>query len=295
MKQVLISIIAFLLACTGAMAQVGDAYTHTFQDSVRLSLENTRATDAMAVAAAFQTAWSSLGPDQQFKVRSQAKQMKKKRYKLIPHLVNYYGAIASAISIENTDGDRLNNYLAVAGKVIEKDNITQANIFFQQSRNFFEHHSLNVEKFFQLNVKDDDYQFDYLEPVSVSDTVQTFEEQPTDTSWYNAPQWQQPIVQPELFGPVISFTKLSLDFITPYDTVALTNTKGVFSLRDKFFEGDGGRFDWTAAGLSSDSVYYDLNKYNFKTTQPVLKAEQGRLTYVGKLATNVAGVFESNT
>jgi hypothetical protein len=291
-KQVLTFIIAFLLTCTGALAQAGDAYAHTFQDSVRLVLENTRSTDAMAVATAFQNAWSSLGPDQQFKVRSQAKQMKKKRYKLIPHLVNYYGAIASAISVENTDANRLSNYLTVAGKVIEKDNITQANSFFQQSRDFFEHHALSYEKFFQLNVTNDDYQFDYLEPVYVSDTLQIYEEQPVDTSRYNAPQWKQPIVQPELFGPVVTFTKLSLEFITPYDTVALTNTKGVFSLRDRLFEGDGGRFDWTAAGLSSDSVYYDLNKYNFKTTQPYLKAEQGRLRYIGKLATNVPGVFE---
>lgn len=292
MKQVLTYIIAVLLSTTGAFAQSAVDYSHSFQDSVRLVLENTKANDAMAVGAAFQTAWSGLGPDQQQVIRSQARLMKKKRYKLSPHFVNYYGAIASAVSVEQTDPTRLSNYLTVAGKVIEKDNINQAHIFLQLSRDFFEHRALQHEKFFQLLVLDDNYSFDYLEPVYIPDTVQTYYDQPVDTSWYNAPQWQQPIVQPELFGPVMTFDKLSLNFITPYDTVFLRNTKGVFSMREKLFVGDGGRFDWSAAGLSPDSVYYDLNKFNFKTSQPYLKAEQGRLTYVGKTAGTVPGVFE---
>lgn len=292
MKQVLTYIIAVLLSTTGAIAQSAADYSHSFQDSVRLVLENTKANDAMAVGAAFQTAWNGLGPDQQQVIRSQARLMKKKRYKLSPHFVNYYGAIASAVSVEQTDPTRLSNYLTVAGKVIEKDNINQAHIFLQLSRDFFEYRALQHEKFFQLLVLDDNYSFDYFEPIYVPDTVQTYYEQPVDTSWYNAPQWQQPIVQPELFGPVMSFDKLSLNFITPYDTVFLRDTKGVFSMREKLLVGDGGRLDWSAAGLSPDSVYYDLNKYNFKTSQPYIKAEQGRLTYVGKTPGAVPGIFE---
>ncbi len=293
MKQVFTYIIALLLSTTGAFAQSGDAYQHSFQDSIRLVLENTKANDAMAVGAAFNTAWATLGPDQQLLIRNQAKLMKKKGYKLRPHLVNYYGAIASAVMIESADPARLSDYLAVAGKVIEKDNITQANLFLQQSRDFFEHHALHFEKFFQLRVLDDNYQFDYIEPIVVSDTVPApYYEQPVDTSSYNLPMWQQPIFQPELLGPVIKFDKLSLNFITPYDSVFVRNTTGSFSLREKLFVGEGGRADWAAAGLSPDSVYYDLNKFNFKTTQPYLKAEQGKLMYVGKLSRYVPGIFE---
>lgn len=281
------------MSTAGVFAQSGDSRQYSFQDSVRLVLESTRANEAIAVGAAFNTAWSSLGPDHQNIIRSQARQMKKKGYKVRPHFVNYYGAIAAAVSIENADISKLSNYLATTDKVIAKDNIAQANLFFQQSRDFFEHHALHFEKAFQLQVTDNSYQFEYLEPAYLSDTVQTeYYDQPVDTSSYNAPFWQQPIVQPEVYGPVLKFDKLTLTFITPYDSVSLQNTRGTFALREKLFVGEGGRFDWSAAGLPSDSVYYELNKYNFKTNQPYVKAEQGKLRYIGKVSTFVPGVFE---
>ncbi|MBL7877845.1 MAG: hypothetical protein JNL53_19420, partial [Cyclobacteriaceae bacterium] len=293
MKQVLSYIIAVLMSTAGVFAQSGDSRQYSFQDSVRLVLESTRANEAIAVGAAFNTAWSSLGPDHQNIIRSQARQMKKKGYKVRPHFVNYYGAIAAAVSIENADISKLSNYLETTDKVIAKDNIVQGNLFFQQSRDFFEHHALHFEKAFQLQVTDNNYQFEYLEPAYLSDTVQTeYYDQPVDTSSYNAPFWQQPIVQPEVYGPVLKFDKLTLTFITPYDSVSLQNTRGTFALREKLFVGEGGRFDWSAAGLPSDSVYYELNKYNFKTNQPYVKAEQGKLRYIGKVSTFVPGVFE---
>jgi hypothetical protein len=292
-KQVFSYIIALLVSTAGVFAQSGEVRQYSFQDSVRLVLESTKANDAIVVGAAFNTAWSSLGPDHQNIIRSQARLMKKKGYKVRPHFVNYYGAIAAAVTIENADLSKLSNYLATTDKVLAKDNTTQANLFFQQSRDFFENHALHFEKAFQLQVVDDNYQFDYLEPVFISDTVQTeYYDQPVDTSSYNAPFWQQPIVQPDVYGPVIKFDKLTLNFTTPYDSVLLQNTSGLFALREKLFIGEGGRFDWSAAGLPSDSVYYELSKYNFKTNQPYLKAEQGKLRYIGKVSTFVPGIFE---
>jgi len=290
-KHVLTYIAALCLSAS-LFAQT-EPGSYSFQDSVRLVLENTKANDAMAVGAAFNTAWGSLGPDQQQVIRAQAKLMKKKGFKLRPHMVNYYGAIAAAVTIENADPSKLTGFFSVADKVLAQDNAVQANLYFQLSRDFFEHHALNYEKAFQLMAKDDNYSFQYLEPPP-PDTTQTYNynDAPVDTTAYNKPMWQQEILQPEILGPVIVFDQISLNFITAYDSSSLTNTKGTFSLRDKLFVGEGGRFDWSGAGLSPDSVYYDLNKFNFKASQPYLKAEQGRLTYLGKLPGNVPGVFE---
>jgi len=290
-KQVL-TYIAILCISTSLFAQNGGGYS--FQDSVRLVLENTKATDAMTIGSAFSTAWGSLGPDQQQVIKAQAKLMKKKGFKLRPHLVNYYGAIAAAVTIENADPSKLGGFFSVADKVLAENNPVQANLYFQLSRDFFEQHALNYEKAFKLMVKDGNYNFQYLEPPP-PDTTQNYNynyDAPVDTTAYNRPAWQQEIFQPEILGPVITFDQVSLNFITAYDSASLNNTKGTFSLRDKLFVGEGGRFDWSAAGLSPDSVYYDLNKYNFKTNQPYLKAEQGRLTYIGKIPGNVPGVFE---
>lgn len=291
MKQVFTYILA-LSSCL-AFAQP-DKQQFSFQDSVRLVLENTRVTDAMAVGVAFNTAWNSIGPDQQQQIKNQTQFMKRKGYKVRPHLVNYFGAIAAAVTVENTDPSRLSAYLRVAGVVVEKDNTTQANLFFQQSRDFFEHHALQFDRGFSLIAKDDTYQFDYLEPAIIPDTVQAsyYEEPQPDTSSYNTPFWQQPLVQPEVWGPVIKFEKITLYFKTQHDSAFLHNTAGTFSLRDKLFVGEGGRFDWSSAGLSPDSVYCDLNKYNFKTTQPYVKAEQARLRYEGKVPGLTPGVFE---
>lgn len=291
MKQVLTYIITFLLAVGATRAQTKEDYKHSFQDSVRLVLENTKATEAMTIALAFNTAWGNLGPDQQSKIKQQANWMKKKGYKLRPHLVNYYGAIAAALTIENADQPTFSSYLTVAGKVIEKENVNQANLFFQSSRDFFEHHALHFDKGFKLRAVDDEYSFEYLELEVIPDSVQTAYVEP-DTSWYNRPQWQQPIVQPEVLGPALKFRTLSLNFITPYDSTSLKNTSGIFSLRTKLFVGEGGRLDWSSAGLAPDSVFYDLTKYHFNTAQPTLRAEQGKLTHVGRLAQPVPGIME---
>ena len=245
----------------------------------------------MAVATAFNSAWINMGPDIQTRIRQQANLMKKKGYKVRPHLVNYYGAISSAITIENSDQKTLASYLMVAGKTIEREPPHLASLFFQSSRDFFENHSLHFDKSFKLRVQDDEYTFEFIELEIIPDSVQSVYVEP-DTSFYNRPQWEQPIVQPEILGPAIRFKRLSLNFITPYDSATLKNTSGVFSLKNKIFVGEGGRFDWSSAGVSPDSVYYDLKQYNFNTTQPFIKAEQGRLMHAGRLARPVSGVME---
>jgi len=290
-KQVFTYILALLAPV--AFAQTIDTHQHTFQDSVRLVLENTKTSEAITIATAFHSAWVNLGPDQQMEIQRQVKLMKKKGHKMRPQFINYYGAIVAALTIENTDPARFSSYLSVAGKVIQKENTTQANLFFMTARDFFEHHSLHYERAFKLVAADDDYRFDYLEPVA-PDTTQSYNNSypVEDTTAYNLPFWKQPIVQPEQLGPVIHFNKVSLNFITPYDSASLKNTKGTFSLRDKLFVGEGGRFDWSTAGLSPDSVYCDLSKFHFKTTQPSFTAQQSKMMYIGRVKSPVPGIFE---
>ncbi len=292
MKRVLPYIVFFLSIVSFAWGQKVDtsAYQHAFQDSIRLVLENTKAVDASAIGAAFPLAWNDMGPDEQQLVRSHVKLMKKKGYRLRPQFVNYYGAIVAALTIEKIDRTKFGSYLRVVSEVITKDNVNQANLFFQSARDFFEHHALHYEKFFRLHVSDDDYRFSYEMPVVVSDTATSYTF--SDTT-YNTPDWKKPIVLPELYGPVIQFNKASFVFTTSFDSAVLKNTKGKYSLRDRVFAGEGGRFDWSPAGLSPDSVYYDLNKFSFKVaTLPNIRAEQGKLTYVGKTPGAIPGILE---
>ena len=99
-------------------------------------------------------------------------------------------------------------------------------------------------------------------------------------------------VLPVVKGPIIRFEKTDLNFATSYDSVFLRNTKGTFLIFNQEFVGEGGKFDWTMAGLSQDSVYANLSTYSFDVKKAALMAEGAKLTYKGKLDDPVEGVFE---
>ncbi len=291
MKKKLTYLFAFFAWCGTAQAQTDQPVQLAFQDSVRIALENTKGIDASSIGASFGGTWINLGPDQQTMIKRQARLMKKKGYRVQPHFVNYYGAIVAAVDIEKIEAQRLSAFITVAGKAIEKNTINQTNIFLHQSRDFFEHHALNYEKYFRLRASEDEYTFDFFERAA-PDTTQVVYDPKADSIAATLPNWQRPIIQPKLLGPVIVFKSVSLNFITPYDSAFIKNTRGTFSLRDRVFVGEGGKFDWSPAGLGADSVYYEFNQYNFKTAQASLNAVQGKITYVGRLPGKVQGVFE---
>lgn len=261
-----------------------------FADSVRMLFNTTKSQEAMTIGDAFGTLWTNISPDQQAVIKKQAKLMKKKGYKLRPHFTNYYGAIVAALNTEKTDASRFSQFLSVTEKVLTKEASNQANVFLQQSRDFFEHHALTFQKSFRLRASDDEYSFAYLEPkVIVTDTTQNYPPPEPDTTSTILPNWRQPIMQPEILGAAIQFARVSLIFITPYDSAILKNTRGTFSLSSKLFVGEGGNFDWSPAGLSADSVNYELSKYNLNASKPSFKAEQGKLLYLGKIPGRVPG------
>lgn len=310
----LLYIVFAALPLLGQAQQKPDGYTYTFQDSVRLLLENTRNTDASAVGAALSTIWGGLGQDQQIVIMKQAKRMKQKGHRLRPHFHQYFGALTDAVNVEHASADKLSNYLRVAGLVIENDDPTKAAQFFTATRDFFQHHALYYSKTYRLYARDDEYSFDYLaplppEPAEVSaDTASTdpfnewdapvseeptnWDDTPVDTlPPLSQPFYIQPIILPEQTGPVIRFDKLTLNFATAYDSAILADTRGVLSLRDQVFVGDGGVFGWEPAGLPRDTVACTLKQYFFRVSMPQLRAEQVSLTYKGKITSAVSGVF----
>lgn len=296
------------------MAQKGNGTTVKlpFQDSVRVVLENTRNTDAAAVGMAFSSVWNGLGQDLQILVMKQTKAMRKKGYRLRPHMQNYFGAIVDALNIEKTDISTLTTYLAVTGKVIENETPTNASNFFDNCREFFAHHAIHYDKSNHVFALEDEYEFDYVSvavpapaDTSSNEPLQDLgNQEPANATWQDQPEdtttlastafWEQPVYIPEPTGAVIRFRKVTLNFVTPYDSAFLKSTSGTFELESSTFIGDGGSFTWESAGLSADSVHYDLKKFYFNAARPRLKAEQGRLTYVGKFNGTIPGAFEFN-
>ncbi len=313
MKKAFFYILVVLGTSSGFVkAQNNTIVNAGFPDSVRIILENTKNVDATVIGGGFSAAWGSFSLEHQQLVRSQVKMMKSKKYPVKPHLINYFGAIVNAITIENTDASSISKYLAVAGKVIENQTPAKANAFLSNSRTFFKEHSLHYERTFRLHVIDDNYSFEYIEPlapISWDDTTQFIAstDPSTDITTDDSngfsdgsdsvasefmPPWMTPPPPPTLEGPVIKFSKVTLLLTTAYDSVQLKNTKGSVSLMDNTFVGEGGSFDWSPALLDPDSVHCDFTTYFFNTTKPEIKADLVKLTYLGRTPGAIPGSFE---
>ncbi len=289
-----------------------------FPDSVRIALEKTRNIDPIVTGGGFFSAWSSLNLAQQNTIQKQVGQMKRMKYGLKPYLINYFGAISNAINIEKIDASRFTDFLSVTQQVLDAGDSKVTATFFNQSREFFQYHALHYEKSFRLYVTDDNYQFEYIAPAPTLNWEDSApnNDPPKDDNWQDTqpandpvyddtppapyddtiqesmPSWLTPPVQPYVEGPVIRFDRLTLNFVTKYDSVFLKNTKGVFSLKDNLFVGEGGSFDWTSAGLNNDVVTCTFTAYNFNTNNPDVKADLVKLNYTGKTPGEIAGTFE---
>jgi hypothetical protein len=307
-KKASIYIFLLLIGTAGfAQRPSNNVISLNFPDSVRIILENTKSIDASVIGGGFAAAWNNMSMEQQQAIRSQVRMMKAKKFPVKPALINYFGALLNAVTIENVDSKGLTEYLNVAGKVIDKQTPAKANVFLGLSRTFFKYHALHYEKSFRLGVTDDSYSFEYIEPlppIAWDDTTQLIASTEAtnvtdDSNGYSdsvvtefVSPWMNPTPPPTLEGAVIKFPKATLTFSTSYDSVSLKNTKGAISLLDNTFVGEGGTFDWTPAQLHPDSVYCNFTSYFFNANKPELKADLVKLTYIGRTPGAIPGSFE---
>lgn len=313
----------FLLFCTGMSFGQSTVPVVAFQDSVRNALTATKNAETIVLGDSFLQVWSSLGLPEQQSIQKQVTLMRKKGYKLRPHLIHYFSAIVHAKQTENTESAVFTSFLSTAQKVAENYTPTQAASFLSGSKTFFQYHALHVDKGFKLYVAPAPYYFDFVEaakpleileeeplpldtlPTDWGDEAETVSEENTDDGWGDQSSYDQPVdntprwmamvqkpVPPIVEGPILVFETTTLNFVTRYDSVFLKNTSGTFSFRLETFLGEGGIFDFTPALLSGDSVYCEIPSYFFKTTKAELNAELTKLTYKGKLDQAIQGRFE---
>ncbi len=279
----------------------------SFPDSIHIVLENTRNHEAMVVGSGFTLAWNNLGTDQQQRIQKQFYAMKRKGYKLRPHFVQYFGALVNAVNVEGADPAQVNSFLKTVDRVIENYKSDKALKFLTTSNRFFKYHALYYDKTFRLYARNDSYGFEFIEYVPPPiDTTALVDDTATDdwSDWDNlnnnydtmpvisAPYWETQPPQPALEGAVIRFNSVTLNFVTAHDSVELRNTKGVFSLTENVFVGEGGRFDWSPAGLPTEEVYCNFTEYTMDVRKPEIKSTLVKLNYSGKTPGLIPGVFE---
>ena len=313
MKKALSFVISMAVVSAAAVAQAPASYRLAFQDSVRVMMETNQNTETSMVGGTFATAWHKLSLDQQDMIVRQTETLRRRKYKPFPLLADYYGAIAFAIEREGADVEKMNSYLKVAGQVIAKEKPAAIALFFHYCRDFFEYHALHYERSYRLHAEPENYSFDYIAeavpaPPDTTKTKDNFGQwdnpnppQDNNTVWQDdttkvadpvMPSWMQIAPQPVLTGPIMKMEGVTFNFSTAYDSASLRNTNGLLSLRDGTFVGERGTFGWDPAGLNGDSVHFEFKAYNFNIDRPQVKADQGRLTYTGKVPTKIDGQFE---
>jgi hypothetical protein len=312
--------IVIFTACTLVHAQGGLGTNETpigFPDSLRAVLEKTRNTDATSVGVEFAQAWSGFNPNQQQEIKSQAMLMRAKKYGINPYQINYYAALAKAVSIEHADAGKISKYLTVSRQVIETYEPKSALKFFTNSREFFKYRTLHYERSLRLYAMDDDYQFEFIVPSSIIsfadtaviaepaeglwsdetladsvDELPSYQDMPAENADLGIPGWMPPPIQPLVEGPFIHFDPVTLNLVTPSDSVFLRKTKGDYALLDGIFVGKEGTFDWTPAGFSPDSVYCNFTEYDFSVRSATIKAETVKFNYLGRTPGPIPGSFE---
>ncbi len=291
-----------------------------FGDEVRTVLGQTNNEEAAAIGESFAIAWKDYTPELQAKIAKQTKQLKEKGARTRPFLVEYFGALASAINDEHASVKVLTSYLLVSQKVIDEYAMSKSIIYYKTARIFFETSALYHTKGYQLFAQNREYIFIYgqEEPLPVENEPEELEDSEEDNfdDWneeeYESDSWgtnweddtatyeenivnevlEEEVITRPIRGPSIVFSRINLAITTPFDTSIITKSKGALLIMEQIFVGEKGKFDWSSVGLSPDSVFVEFKGFEFDVTQTHFSAKGAKLTYIPMLENPIAGIFE---
>ncbi len=341
-------ILIFLLSATARSQQsILPDDNPAMGDTLVSILEKSGNEKVKATSRSLSAVWASLGRENEKLAADQIRLMYNKKLPVRPYISTYAAALVAAVNTEGLSGDKINEWLSTAGKVIELQSRKDIMTFLRTSENFFVSRELFSSNSNRLKILDDSYSFEYIaipeltevaEPLAESDEFaeeedwddddaweedeltdedwdeddgwsDDWDDEPADGDWdteWEEEEWEDkpafdaaaemsnlgakplPVVE----GAVIRFDQVTLNFITEYDSVFLNNSAGAYKITTHEFVGDGGRFDWSMAGLSAGNVYADLGAYSFDVRKPYLEASTAKMTYEGKLNEPVDGLFE---
>lgn len=303
-----------------------------FGSEVITMMTATNNEEAIQVGNDFNVLWSgaSLNTSHKSAIIEISQKMLKRNFKTKPHFEYFFESLIKAISEQQLDESEITNFLTVTTQVIDEYDNQNALQYLNTVNRFFKTNALYASSYNSVYAEGGTYSFEFVanEPAPEEELLQdTTEEADNEEGWFsdwdeegeddwstsdwdNSGDWgdekeadkeeeQQNALtygmeeqQPEISGAVIKFVNAHLAIVNTFDSVALKNTSGSFMIRENLFVGEGGRFDWSNAGLSEDSVFADFSQYSFDVEQPSLTAENVKLSYYGKVKEPVEGVFE---
>jgi len=232
--------------------------------------------------------------------------MGQKRYRPSPHFEHTLDMLIMA-QRRGLSPEQITSLLQTTKTTYEKiDDKNKTSRYIGNLMVFFKYNSLYTNGFYSLKIKSNSkYLFRYADEGKLEDTA-TYNKPPkenfndfdnelspaTSNVEYKAPSGEPEEPQPALAGPIIDFQLATIKFESGFDSSTLKQTKGAYMFNTGVFVGEGGNFDWSAAGLPKGSVYCEVKKYNFNVKYQAFTASNVMLYYPGKLEATVLGVME---
>ena len=316
-------IIAFsLIAGSGYSQDAAADNLPQFSSEIKTLLGNQSDPQARTNGWLFDSLWTSSAftSAQQDEIKSQLQAIQQRRYRVVPHLSSYVGAISRA------EGYQLDELLPIGKQLLEEGDDQAFAQYFTAVDLFLNNKALYSSNYSSLYAKQGTAHFKYEAPPAPVVVEETTEEEQEDNGWFSdfdaseeeqeeswSNDWgswgeeenttaETEVLEtgpsylaleiPEVTGPVITIEGTSLVFIGNSDSVVLQNTKGSFMPLQELWVGETGKFTWENAGLSADSVYAEFNEYFFNVSKPEFTADKVLLTYMGRLNEKVEGLFE---
>jgi hypothetical protein len=266
---------------------------------------------------------SRLNEGQRQKLIAISKKMSGKKYKAFAHFYPFYRMLNTAAMVENISSTEMDNLLMATEKSAEQYDSKQFLKVLETFQLFFTRKAIYSSNYHRIYAQGGSYTIAFKDEAAASQVQETYKEigelpeekkenntsnaQPANndgwSGWDNldtnteADAILPPIemvfekpVQPVAQGALLVFSNTTLILATAYDSVQLMGTQGSLMLKKGVFVGNGGKFDWSAAGLPE--AYCDLKEYNFDTRSTKISAEGVMMTYPERLTEPVQGVFE---
>ena len=235
---------------------------------------------------------------QQAKVMAMVKKLVSKGYKANPQFVEMFAGIHAAIHVHNITPAAMDAFLDVAARITDSNDPKLVLKFFEQAHLLYELRLLYNSNYNKLYAIGGTFNFRYTD--TNTEVVRTVEMAKKDDGWdsnavlndsTNAklPTYQKRKL-PTASGAVIDFQGIDLVMTTFNDSVTLSQTDGVLSVKEGFFVGKNGRFSWEVAG--DPAIAVQLSEYVFNVNTPKISADDVTLRYETRLAKPIKGVFD---
>lgn len=312
----LLSLIVLLLGCfsnrSQAQAQFPIVKFSSEQEEFIKQLNEFLAASRMAQVIKsgedFTSLWQSgkFNQEQKQLIIATCQIMGQKRYRPSPHFEHLLDMVIMA-NKKGLNTDQITSLLQTTKTTYEKiDDKVQTSKYIGNLMVFFKYNSLYTNGFYSLRVKSNSkYRFRYADEGRLDDTTaynkppkENFSDFDKETDpatgsvEYKPPSGEPEEPQPALAGPIIEFESTTIRFESGFDSSTLAQTKGAYMFNTGVFVGEGGTFDWSAAGMPKGSVYGQVKKYNFNVKYQAFTASNVMLYYPGKLEATVLGVME---